>query len=556
MKKIISIVLTVIMLTMVAMPAMNAAAAEAEATPIVYVRGNGNWLFNENGERIPAELADLLTLSDGSFTKDKIVETASNILIPFVTEGLIFDEWDNYAKALYDELSPLMDQATLDGDGNPRYGTGPSKAELEADEKNSHRNHQRSDGKFDTRSYTFIYDWRLDPYETADRLNTYIDNILAATGKKQVSLLSRCMGGVIVNAYLERYGAERKVKNALYGDTLAMGCPTISNGFSGKIAFDGKNTERYEGQLTYCAEIGHGVGFEIPLLADEIVQRTLDFFNQIGVTDGVFGSVELLYERLYEALIPALFHSLGFTSMPMYWATVTEDDFDEAFALQFGEEGSEAREYYAGLITKITYYREHVTSKLPELYNTFAEDYGIHIGTVSKYGYLNPPLIEDYDKLSDALTNLEDASFGATTAKVGCTFTDEYIAERKALGYGKYISADKTVDTSTSLFPDTAWVIKNEHHGYGDIIFDIAFEFCNGTDVTVETSSFPRYMMFDDATRTWSEMTEENCGDLEFMTRPTQKPTTESRLVAFMRWLTTIFNFITKLFNGEISLGK
>lgn len=558
MKKIISVLLSVLMLVTVTMPVINVSAANAQATPIIYIRGNGIHLYNENGERIASEIGDIELGSEDENMKDKIVETSANILLPFITEGLLFDKWDNYAQALYDEFSPLMDQVTLDGDGNPRYGTGPDKAELKKDEADSHKDYQMSNGKYDTRSYVFIYDWRLDPFETADRLDKYIDNILAATKKSQVSVVTRCMGGCVITAYLERYGAEGKVKNVLYGDTLAMGCAAISNGFSGKVEFDAKIVERYEGQLTHCAEIDSGVGFEIPVLADEIIQRSLDLFNQIGVTDKLLGSVEQLYSKLYKALIPALFHAFGFTSMPMYWALVDEEDFDEAFEIMFGEEGSEAREYYAGLIEKIEYYREHITSKRNDVFKSFSESYGVHIGSVSKYGYLNAPVIEDADVLSDALANLDDASLGATTAKIGSTLSDEYIASRIAENpeNAKYISPDKMVDTSTSLYPDTAWVVKNQHHGFDDVIFGVAYEFCNGTGVTVEDSSYPRFMMYDDSTLTWSEMTEDNCGDLEFMTRPTEKSTIATKLAAFFKWLTKIFELITKLFNGEIGSGK
>lgn len=555
MKKIISLLLALVLFASVAAPATTAYAAAAEATPIIYVRGNGTWLYDENGEQIPAELAAVeLGTEEGGIDKDVIVETAVNIMKPFA-EGLIFDKWDNYAKALYEELSPLMDKATLDGDGNPRYGTGIHPNEAGDNYNRSHTDYIRADGTYAHSSYMFHYDWRLDPYHSADLLHEYVTTIMETTGKSQVSFVSRCLGGIVLNAYIERYGHLGHIKNALYGDTLAMGCTTISSGFSGKIIFDGENTQRYAGQVDRCAEIGQGVGFAIPALADEIINRSLDLFNQVGATDLMFEPIESLYERCYAALIPALFHAFGFTSMPIYWAMVYEEDYDEALALMFGEEGSETYTYYEGLIEKILYYREHVTKKLPELYNTFSEEYGIHIGTVAKYGYLNPSIMEGSDELSDALATLEDATFGATTAKVGRTLSEEYIEQRKAEGKGKYISADKQVDTSTAVFPDTTWVIKNSHHGYSNVIFAICEEFCNGTNVTVETSSYPRFMMYDEATGYWTAMTEDNCGDLEFMTRAEVEPTLQTRLASLMRFLTTFFNFISKLFKGELDLS-
>ena len=270
--------------------------------------------------------------------------------------------------------------------------------------------------------------------------------------------------------------------------------------------------------------------------------------------------LESLYNKLYKALIPALFQAFGYGSMPAFWATVYENDFDLALKVMFGEEGSEARTYYAGLIEKITYYRKHVTSQLPKLLTKFATPkeeggYGIYIGTVSKYGYLNPPLVKDSDALNDATVNLSDASFGATTAKVGRTLSDSYIADRTAEENGKYISPDKQVDTSTCLFPDSSWVIKNQHHGLSDTVFEIAYEFCNGTEVTVETSSFPRFMMYDEFAESWTPMTENNCADFDFMTRAEIEPTTETKLAALMRFLTVLMKFLTMLLNGELSFS-
>lgn len=83
MKKIISVLLSVLMLITLTMPVMNAAAAEVQATPIIYIRGNGIHLYNENGERIASEVSDIELGSEDENVKDKIVETSANILLPF-----------------------------------------------------------------------------------------------------------------------------------------------------------------------------------------------------------------------------------------------------------------------------------------------------------------------------------------------------------------------------------------------------------------------------------------------------------------------------------------
>lgn len=63
-------------------------------------------------------------------------------------------------------------------------------------------------------------------------------------------------------------------------------------------------------------------------------------------------------------------------------------------------------------------------------------------------------------------------------------------------------------------------------------------------------------MVFDYETMKATKMTEDNCADLEFITRPTEKPTTETRLVSFMRFFTMILEFFTKLFKGTLDFSN
>lgn len=552
-RKTLSLILVAIIVVSAGSVSVSA-SADNEQTPIVYIRGNGEPLYNADGERIAAEMEDVsLGGDDDGDMTDTIIETATNILKPFLLEGLLKDEWDNYGKAVYDELSPLFEQAILDGDGNPKYGTGVHPDTLKKSEAQTLID-KGADGVYDLYDYSFVFDWRLDPYAHVDRLHNHIKTILSTTGESQVSLVSRCLGGAIINAYLEKYGSEKLIKNVMYTETMSNGASLISKGFSGQLEFDSVAVQRYAGQMMHSGKTGYGIKLSVPALAEEIIKNTLDLLTQTGALDKVLFSVELLYEKLYKALVPALFHALGYGSQPIYWTCVTEEDFDLALDVMFGEEGSEGREYYAGMIDKILYYREHVTSKLPELYATFTDEYGVHIGAVVKYGYINDPVTVGREELSDGLVSLKDASFGATTAKADSTLTDDYINALVADGKGKYLSPDKEVDTSTAFFPDTTWVIKNIHHNITGIENTIAVDFCRRTNATVDDSAYPRFIIYDEFSKKWTAMTEDNCADLDFMSLPEEEPTTETKLAALMRFLTSFFKFIAALFKGKVSL--
>lgn len=549
MKKLISLVLVVLMLFAVMAPM---ASATNERVPIVYIRGNGDGLYYPDGTLCVAQFEDLSLGGDDGLDKDTIVETAVNILKPFVLEGMLFDNWDNYGRAIYEELKPLFPDSGLDYDGNPTKGTGVHYQTMANSIAAS-----KSDYNYNVNGqYAFAYDWRLSPYDHVDRLHDYVLQVMSSTGKTQVSMYARCMGGSLLMAYLERYGHLGHVKNVIFCDVLSNEATLFSKAFSGQIEFDAKTIERYAGQLDFCGQTGDGVGFEFSEVLYEIVFKTMDFFNQINVTDKALDEVEALYEKLGKALMPALLHAFGMATQVNYWTEVNEKDMDAALDLVFGKEGTELRTKYAKLIDKIEYYREHVSSDLDGFYKSLDEKQ-IYYGFVAKYGFMNMPLIADADLLSDALVSLKHAAYGATTAPVGQTLSEDYIASREALGLGKYIAPDKQVDLSTCKAPDRTWILKNAHHDVIDCLEPVIWEFLNGTEETVDTvKSGSQFMVYDYDNATASKMTEDNCAEYEWITRPVEEPTTETRIVSFMRFLTLLLNFMTKLFNGTLDFSN
>ncbi len=556
MKKIISIFLVTVMLFALMTPVATVSAAN-ERTPIVYIRGNGDGLYYEDGTLCVAQFEDLsLSGDDSVLNKDTIVETAVNILKPFVLEGMIFDNWDNYGRAIYEEFKPLFPDAGLDYNGNPTNGTGVHYKTMDDSIAAS-----KSKWYYNTNSsYCFAYDWRLSPYDHVDRLHEYVLQVLSTTEQKQVSMYCRCMGGSLLAAYLEKYGHLGYVKNVIFCDSLQNEATVISKLFSGQIEFDAKLIERYAGQVDYLGKVGDGVGFEFTEVLYEIVFKTMDFFNQINVTDKALDEVEALYEKLGKALMPALLHAFGMATQVNYWTEVNENDMDAALDLVFGKEGSELRTKYAGLISKIQNYRERVSSDLDGFYDKL-DTYKINYGFIAKYGFLNFPLTADADLISDALVSLKHCAYGATTAPVGDTFSEDYIACHNS----KYISPDKQVDLSTCRQPDKTWVVKRAHHDVIDCLYPIIFGFLNGTNENATSiynkTGYTQFMVYDydtanPDTGVLSNMTVDNCYDYEWMTRPVEKPTTETRVFSFVRFFTMIMEFFTKLFKGELDFSN
>ena len=101
------------------------------------------------------------------------MESVANVLMPFLFEGLLNDNWEPYYENLQKEISELFENSLLDKDGNPQYGTGLRSFRVEEMENKRHNDQASySEGEkyYLHNSYWFRYDWRLDPIEIAGEL--------------------------------------------------------------------------------------------------------------------------------------------------------------------------------------------------------------------------------------------------------------------------------------------------------------------------------------------------------------------------------------------------
>ncbi|MBQ4348946.1 MAG: hypothetical protein IJC79_04935 [Clostridia bacterium] len=559
MKKTLALLLAMLMLLGAAAIPAFAATEKHEKCPIIFIAGSSVDICDAEGNVISTGFDVLTDDDEGDMTKEDIMESAINILLPFVIEGLPKDKWDNYGEALYEELAPIWDDTQLDGDGNAKYGTGVSKAEVEKWDKNADKNHG-SDGNFKLRDYDFRYDWRLSPYDHVDRLHEYIKKIIKSTGCSQVALVGRCLGGNIITAYLDKYGSEKLVKKVVYDEVMSNGSVVINDCFSGKIAFSDKHVQAYLLESEYYGKQGEGIDLiGVSDLLLELAERLFDLLTQTGATQGIFDGVYSLYERLYEAFMPAMLRATGIGTWVSYWSSLCEEDFDTALDLIFGKEGTQTREENAGLIEKIEFVRERIvktrTLKGEEnLYKRF-ESYGVEIGIIAGYGLVNPPIIESVDETGDVVVDVKNASFGATAAGVFDKLPQDYIDKQIAAGKGKYISPDGKIDASTCMFPATTWFIKNKHHDTYNQIRDLSEYFTQYSNVTADSNNrnVSRFLIVDknDIDKAVN-MTEDNMADGPWLDAVEQEPTKETMLAALMRFFTTIFKFLTDLFTGKL----
>lgn len=486
--------------------------------PVIRISGDGEKLVDENGDKVfhYKDFASILDSDDEEGEGDsEILESVANILMPFLIDGLLNDNWEPYYENLQNEISELFENSLLDKDGNAQYGTGLRQERI--DKMNNIRHNDQSwrtaDGtKYYVHDrYWFYYDWRLDPIETAGELKLYIDDILASTHCDKVGIVASCLGTNVVTAYLAVYPehAAQNIRGIAYDGSVVSGAEMLSEAISGKFNVDAAAINR---TLKDCGAIGM-------LDIDGFINTTLEMLDRTGALDAVIGKTkDWIYYKLVEGVTSALALSTFYT-WPNYWACVSTEDYDTAMNYVFGAEGSEKRKEYAGLIAKLDNYNEVVRQRIPEIMTSTVAN-GVNFGVISKYGFQTLPICETNYLVSDQFASVGRSSFGATTGTIYKDLTDEHIAERKEAGFGKYISPDGQIDASTCLFPDSTWFIKgSSHSNWSDwelrLLYDIA---SSEEKVTINNSCWPsQFVVYsytnpdEDSDGEIQTMTTENC---------------------------------------------
>ena len=510
MKKWISFVLVLLLCCQLVTPVL----AESDPAPYgrvndriptINIAGDGNAIFvpdetAEGGERQVFYMRE----REGNFDSDSgsITSAVTSVMLPFLKEGILKNNWDPFYENLQAEVSDLFAEIQLDKNGNAQYGTTLSGWCNWVTWYNQNNDNKGEKGYYDFDDYHFWYDWRLDPMENARTLHEYIQNVKRMTGSDKVSILSSCLGSNAALAYTAQFGTDD-----LYGlaidATTANGSEFISEAVSGGFKLDGNAIVRF-------FESSNATGM---FNLSEFIIATIDLATKAGLLDGVSGLVRAtIYDKVVEGVTSALALGTMFT-MPCYWACVDAAHYDEAIRYVFGEEGSAKRQEYAGLIEKLDNYHNVVACHVPDLLQTVADN-GVYLAVVAKYGLQMVPISTSRNVISDEFASLTAASFGATTAdSIYDTLPDEYIAQRVAEGKGKYISPDKQVDASTCMFPDQTWFIKGATHTIRTEFEDRWLYTCITADrqLTIDDCELTQFMVYDNATRVMSPMTEENC---------------------------------------------
>lgn len=418
-----------VMLTLFSVMVIGVAAATTtyeNDLPTVYLVGQNQNVYNKNGKKVWPVTKDI----------EDILLDNRNELISAFGKSLVSSDWSIYGDALGKALDESFGPATLDKNGNPKNGT-TIKANPAPKVKTSN---------FGLTDYYFKYDPRLDPWETATKLETYIKAVLKATGKKKVNLIGRCMGGAFISAYLARYG-KTKVDTVIHYASAAEGSKISSDLFAGKLHFGADTLNHYADEY----------------MGDDELSGLLSGIIKVTYTLNMLGLGTELVEDIFNQISVEVFPDLllrTYATMPAYWAMVDEESYDEAKNFIFS--GREAE--YAGLIKKIDNYHNKVKVNIRSTLKTYQKS-GLKVAVIAKYNKPFPPYLESHAEQGDGTVGISEISFGATGANIGEALSLDYINKAKKKGIAGYISADLIVDASTCLFPNYTWFVRDIEHG-------------------------------------------------------------------------------------------
>lgn len=469
MKKVLSFILALIIAIGIPVSVMadSAHSCNCGTAPVVYVRGFGGGLYviEEDGTETNAF----------AFDADKLAPLAGNIVLAVIS--LFSGNAEVFSKQAAVILNGILGDLACTYSGESLTEIVPE--QCDSTDIDKHKNFKLeidSDDRKDA-EYDFEYDWRLDPMDIADELNTYIEEVKAVTGHDKVVIRAHSEGNCVMAAYLYKYG-NTSVEKICCMSAAFNGINLVGQLFTRDISVADKGGEILAFISTLMAGTENG----------ELVSALVGVLDDIGLLDAV---CNLLEKALIEKMLPSVYEKAlvdMFATMPALWTFVPDSYYESAKKAMFGEDKK-----YAALIDRIDDYHYNVQNKLSELLTDANKD-GVEIMIFSQYGIAPIPVYKNSVTIGDMLVETKYTSFGATTADAGKTLTLDFSSQN-----AKYYSKDKLIDASTCLFPDYTWFVRGINHAeFPDAYLDLAsWAILYDGQVTVfDDPAHPQFMCF------------------------------------------------------------
>ncbi len=470
MKKLISVVLSVVLVVGLMVPAFGAqttvTAQNYDGTPVIIVRGIdfAGLTYADGSKALTFGASDIMSVLVESFLgkfniKDKhavmncVFEAANGILSPIACdkEG---NSVEPVSMVQYPgSMANHPDFVASLGDGS-EHGIVKTAIERYGAEN----------------TYFFTYDWRKQPLELADELKSFVDTAKRDSGKAKVNIICCSMGCMVTTAYMYYHGTD-SINSAVYLSGAQNGTYVCGDALNGRVGFDGDT----------LVELINSTN------ENNVVLRLFVWlFDAIGAVDFLAGVLNDIVDTSFQDANDIVLRDCMGT-LCGFWALCPDEDFESGVETIFG--GYE--EEYPVLLEKLDETKEFVFSTEETLMK--AKENGVKLSFASHYDIGLVPVYDRANYNGDMVLETELTSNFATVAPLGGTLSEEYLdsADRK------YVSADRVIDASTALFPEYTWFIKDAPH----VASDYGTEYSNFTFTLLESDVQPTVDMFPEYPR-------------------------------------------------------
>lgn len=462
-KATVSVVMALVLLLGTASAAFAQDSCDCGKTPVVFVNGIGGMIYStdENGEEYP-----IFPIEN---------DTMTSVILTYLPAALIngiFGGWDSFAVSLDKMLCNLFAGMDCDNEGNsvlPAYADACDEVTIQE--------------HMDDNEFNFLYDWRLDPYESAAKLDAYIDEIIAVTGHDKVIINAYSEGGEISLAYFDAYGSE-KVEMFVSQCSAFQGLTLIGKLFTNDCSVDADQLANFLGTMLPAANV------------DGEVTTVLNVLRYTGIYHLLTGLVNKILDECFDTIYNGFAKDI-FACMPGVFNFVPAEYFDSAIDMVFGDDPE-----YAVLVEKLTRYHNAQVNAEEILKAEQAK--GMKVAFVSHYGCYPLPLIGDMSYQSDALIDSANSSGGATFAPIGQPFDSSY--EQKVDDGHNHIAPDGSVDASTCMLPESTWFVSGfSHWCYSENLIEWLVT-AEAQPTVYDNPEFPQFLVGNPADNTVSAM--------------------------------------------------
>lgn len=484
-KKLIGVFLSLLLCVTAMLPMFAPAAGAADRIPVVCVTG---------------ELPIGVRQADGSLYyptdeyADELLNAAISELIPVFLKAMATDNYDEWSQKALDMLTPIYDDIRPAPDGSLPEGTG-----IDFSWSPGSMSNPVSADYY----YTFTFDYRLSPLDAADELQEFIEAVEAVTGSDKVAMVCRCGSTSIGAAYLYKYGTADLAKLTFFSSTI-LGVPYADTLLGGRCVIPSD-------------ALYHFVAHKDPLASfnerlNEFAKAFLYAANANGSTDDLIKIVVHFYDKIKDSFVAPFLRS--YYAICQNFVTTVGDSYEAYRDFIFPTD--ELKQEYSAILEKTDEYHYNVQLKLGDLFRSAVAE-GVPVYFIAVYGDPSENINGERCRLvGDALGDACYQSMGATVPAYPDTLPDDYIRERTAAGFGRYISPDRQIDASTCLFPERTWFIKNMRHYFmGDDLVNLVKTIAWTDDMTIDTDpAYPQYLNARDDHSGFDPLQETNPNDI------------------------------------------